>query len=148
MQKHRYLKSHDYASIGMDDFEEVMSVDEDTFGIVLGLAAYRHRTKPVPAPLPKSPATALDLDRVIVMVRDMDKALELFSGKMGLTFRETDKEVQKHAGNRGLVSMPLVKAGRSAYAVAAALSMKVASLTSSSVTPPASWVARVTSTLL
>ncbi|MFP4365205.1 MAG: VOC family protein [Spirochaetia bacterium] len=43
------------------------------------------------------------LDRVIVMVRDMDKALELFSGKMGMKFRELDKDVQTKAGNRGYV---------------------------------------------
>lgn len=43
------------------------------------------------------------LDRIIVMVRDMDKALAFFSGKLGLKFRETDKKVQFAAGNRGLV---------------------------------------------
>jgi catechol 2,3-dioxygenase-like lactoylglutathione lyase family enzyme len=40
MQKFRYVKSHDYASIGMDNFEEVMTVEEDTFGIVIGFANY------------------------------------------------------------------------------------------------------------
>ncbi len=43
------------------------------------------------------------LDRIIVMVRDMDKALDFFSGKLGMKFRELDKEVQILAGNRGCV---------------------------------------------
>jgi hypothetical protein len=40
MQKFKYEKSHDYASIGMDNFEEVMTVEEDTFGIVIGFSSY------------------------------------------------------------------------------------------------------------
>lgn len=40
LQKHKYEKSHDYASIGLDNFEEVMTMDEDTFGLVVGLADY------------------------------------------------------------------------------------------------------------
>jgi hypothetical protein len=43
------------------------------------------------------------LDRIIVMVRDMDKALDLFSGKLGMKFKELDKDVQMMAGNRGCV---------------------------------------------
>ena len=46
---------------------------------------------------------ATGLDRIIIMVRDMDKALEFFSGKLGMKFRELAPEVQERAGNRGLV---------------------------------------------
>ena len=38
--QHRYEESHDYASIGMDNFVEVITSPEDTFGIVMGFAAY------------------------------------------------------------------------------------------------------------
>jgi catechol 2,3-dioxygenase-like lactoylglutathione lyase family enzyme len=43
------------------------------------------------------------LDRIIVMVRDMDKALDLFSGKLGMKFKELNKDVQMMVGNRGCV---------------------------------------------
>lgn len=43
------------------------------------------------------------LDRMVIMVRDMDKALEFFSGKLGMKFKELDKDVQMRAGNRGCV---------------------------------------------
>ena len=38
--QHRYEKSHDYASIGLDNFAEVVTSDKDTFGLVLGFASY------------------------------------------------------------------------------------------------------------
>jgi catechol 2,3-dioxygenase-like lactoylglutathione lyase family enzyme len=103
MQNHKYKKSHDYASIGMDDFEEVMTMDEDTFGLVIGLANYKNSGNTAKRTAPEPAISVNGLDRVIVMVRDMNKALNFFSGKLGLQFRETDKEVQMHAGNRGLV---------------------------------------------
>jgi len=43
------------------------------------------------------------LDRIVIMVKDMDKALEFFSGKLGMEFRELDKEIQERDGNRGYV---------------------------------------------
>lgn len=46
---------------------------------------------------------AISLDRIVIMVRDMDKALEFFSGKLGMEFKELDKEIQERDGNRGLV---------------------------------------------
>ena len=38
--QHKYEPSHDYASIGLDNFAEVVTQDTDTFGIVLGFASY------------------------------------------------------------------------------------------------------------
>ncbi len=38
--QHRYEKSPDYATIGMDNFEEVITSPEDTLGIVMGFAQY------------------------------------------------------------------------------------------------------------
>ena len=103
LQGHRYKKSGDYASIGLNNFEEVMAMDEDTFGLVIGLADYTDNKASGNCLTSTPPIPVTGLDRIIVMVRDMDKALDLFSGKLGLTFRETDKTVQLHAGNRGLV---------------------------------------------
>jgi hypothetical protein len=45
----------------------------------------------------------IGLDRIVVMVRDMDKALAFFSGKLGMCFKELDKDVQLMAGNQGFV---------------------------------------------
>jgi hypothetical protein len=102
IQNHRYEKSHDFASIGLDNFEEVMTVPEDTFGVVMGLANYTSAPES-PAKFNNNPIFVTGLDRIIFMVRDMDKALSFFSGKLGMQFKETDKDVQLHAGNRGLV---------------------------------------------
>lgn len=102
--QHRYEKSHDYASVGLDNFEEVVLDDADTFGLVIGLANYDEPS--APPPLARSATIEVSgMDRVIVMVRDMDKALDLFSRKLGMAFMETDKEVQKKAGNRGCVCL-------------------------------------------
>jgi catechol 2,3-dioxygenase-like lactoylglutathione lyase family enzyme len=38
--QHKYEESHDYVSIGMDNFVEVVPNDEDTFGVVMALAKY------------------------------------------------------------------------------------------------------------
>jgi catechol 2,3-dioxygenase-like lactoylglutathione lyase family enzyme len=46
---------------------------------------------------------ATGLDRVIFFVRDMDKALAFFSGKLGMHFEELAKDVQERDGNRGMV---------------------------------------------
>jgi catechol 2,3-dioxygenase-like lactoylglutathione lyase family enzyme len=43
------------------------------------------------------------LDRIIIMVRDMDKALKFFSGILGMEFKELAKEIQERDGNRGFV---------------------------------------------
>jgi len=102
IQNHRYMKSHDYASIGMDNFEEVMTVPEDTFDVVMGLANYTSAPES-PAKFKDNPISVTGLDRIIFMVRDMDKALSFFSGKLGMQFKETDKDIQLQAGNRGLV---------------------------------------------
>jgi catechol 2,3-dioxygenase-like lactoylglutathione lyase family enzyme len=103
LQRHRYAKSHDYASIGLDDFEEVMFMEEDTLGVTIGLAEYAGVGAAQDGPGPRRGLGVTGLDRIIVMVRDMQKALDLFSSKLGLHFRETAPEVQLQAGNRGLV---------------------------------------------
>jgi catechol 2,3-dioxygenase-like lactoylglutathione lyase family enzyme len=38
--QHRYKESHDYVSIGMDNFAQVVADDKDTFGIVMGFSKY------------------------------------------------------------------------------------------------------------
>jgi len=43
------------------------------------------------------------LDRIVIMVRDIDKAMELFSRKFGMRFMELDENIQKRDGNRGFV---------------------------------------------
>ena len=40
IQQHKYEKSHDYVSIGLDNFEEVMTFPESTLGIVVGFTRY------------------------------------------------------------------------------------------------------------
>jgi catechol 2,3-dioxygenase-like lactoylglutathione lyase family enzyme len=42
IQKHQYKKSHDYASIGLDNFEEVITYPESTLGILIGFADYEN----------------------------------------------------------------------------------------------------------
>lgn len=43
------------------------------------------------------------LDRIVIMVRDIDKAMALFSEKFGMKFMELDEKIQKRDGNRGYV---------------------------------------------
>lgn len=40
VQEHEYKKSNDYASIGLKNFEEIMTYPEDTFDHVIGFAKY------------------------------------------------------------------------------------------------------------
>jgi len=40
IQQHKYEASHDYASIGMDNFAQVMTFADETFGLVMGFAKY------------------------------------------------------------------------------------------------------------
>jgi len=104
--QHSYTESHDYAAIGMDNFSEVITSPEDTFDIVMGFASY----DPVPGVRATGrqaegrPAlTVTGLDRIIIMVRDMDRALKFFSGTLGMEFKELDPEIQERDANRGLV---------------------------------------------
>jgi catechol 2,3-dioxygenase-like lactoylglutathione lyase family enzyme len=103
--QHRYDKSHDYASIGMDNFTEIVTSAEGSLGIVMGFASYDQPRRADRAPEQKNVMQVTGLDRVVVMVKDMDKAREFFAGKLGMEFREVDEEVQKQAGNRGLVCL-------------------------------------------
>lgn len=100
--QHRYTPSHDYASIGLDNFAELVSREQDTMGLVLGFANY-DAPEPAPPPATDNPMQSTGIDRIVVMVRDMDQALAFFSGKLGLRFRELTPEVQAEAGNRGCV---------------------------------------------
>jgi len=43
------------------------------------------------------------LDRIVIMVKDMDRALEFFSGKLGMEFKELDKEISERDGVRSYV---------------------------------------------
>jgi catechol 2,3-dioxygenase-like lactoylglutathione lyase family enzyme len=102
--QHRYEASPDYASIGMDNFREVVTSDEGTLGLVIGLAAYdRQHINHYSSTKGESSMKVTGLDRIVVMVRDMDKALAFFSGKLGMQFRELSKEIQERDGNRGFV---------------------------------------------
>ena len=102
--QHRYEASPDYASIGMDNFREVVTSDEDTLGLVIGLAAYDHQyVNHYSSTKGERSMKVTGLDRIVVMVRDMDKALAFFSGKLGMQFRELSKEIQERDGNRGFV---------------------------------------------
>lgn len=38
--QHIYEKSHDYVSLGMDNFDQFVASDKDTFGIVMGFGKY------------------------------------------------------------------------------------------------------------
>src|SRR5512145_1193603 len=46
---------------------------------------------------------ATGLDRIVIMVRDIDKALAFFSGKLGMEFKELAPEISERDGNRGFV---------------------------------------------
>jgi catechol 2,3-dioxygenase-like lactoylglutathione lyase family enzyme len=43
------------------------------------------------------------MDRVVIMVRDIDKALEFFSQKLGMEFKELDKNISERDGVRSYV---------------------------------------------
>lgn len=43
------------------------------------------------------------LDRIVIMVRDIDKALEFFSQKLGMEFKELDKDISERDGVRSYV---------------------------------------------
>jgi len=38
--QHTYEKSHDYVSVGMDNFDQFVAHDKDTFGVVMGFGKY------------------------------------------------------------------------------------------------------------
>ena len=106
--QHRYEPSGDYATIGMDRFAEIVTRAQDTFGLVIGFASYDSTcvhgdTSNVDHSSGRLTMKVTGLDRIIVFVRDMDKALEFFSGKLGMTFKELDKTIQLRDGNRGMV---------------------------------------------
>lgn len=85
--QHRYLKSHDYASIGMDNFEEIIPSSEDTLGILMGFAKY-DRVLPGAGGLSRK---IRGLDRVSIMVQDADEAVRFLSGVLGVRFVELDR---------------------------------------------------------
>jgi catechol 2,3-dioxygenase-like lactoylglutathione lyase family enzyme len=107
--QYEYDSSPDYASIGMDNFAELITSPESTLGLVLGFATYvRNNEKEKKhsantTPVHGSAIKAKSLDRIVIMVRDMKKALDLFSGKLGMEFRELSKEIEERDGNIGYV---------------------------------------------
>lgn len=104
--QHRYPRSHDYASIGMDNFVEVVTSAEDTFGIVMGFANYDRAGGSPPAfPVQKgrSVLSVKALDRVFAMARDIDKVIDFLSRKMGMEFKELTKSISEREGVRCFV---------------------------------------------
>lgn len=97
---HGYSESSDYKSEGLDKFREIVTAAEDTFGITFGFTSYCGNSSEEKN---NSAIKVTDMDRIVIMVKDMDKALEFFSGKLGMKFLELDEEVQKRDGNRGMV---------------------------------------------
>ena len=108
--QHKYEESHDYASTGMDNFAEIITSPETTLGLVLGFAKYvrnKEKEKRHSANTTLihggSAINAKSLDRIVIIVRDMEKALDLFSGKLGMEFRQLSNEIQERDGNIGYV---------------------------------------------
>ncbi len=98
--KHEYKESHDYKSIGMDNFAEAVFSLKENSGLIFAVSSYdRNKLEDKKDEAAKD----ISLDRIVMMVNDMNKTLDLLSVKMGMEFRELDKEIQKRDGNRGMV---------------------------------------------
>lgn len=108
--QYEYAASPDYASIGMDNFSELITSPESTLGMVLAFENHsRNREKEkkysgnTSIVQPESKIRARELDRVVIMVKNINMALDLFSNKLGMEFKELSKEVQERDGNIGYV---------------------------------------------
>ena len=100
----QYKKSNDYSTIGLGNFEEL--IIRTSFNIVIGFVQYNHcKGNKKEIVKNKNGLKITELDRVILMINDMDEALEFFSGILCIKFKETDKETQENAYNRGCVSL-------------------------------------------
>jgi catechol 2,3-dioxygenase-like lactoylglutathione lyase family enzyme len=93
LQSRRYEQSPDYVSVGMDRFEEILSDPEGTLGLLVSFSSYDLLT--CPPRETRTPALVKGLDRFVIMVRDMDKALSLFSGKLGMRFLKLDDSISE-----------------------------------------------------
>jgi catechol 2,3-dioxygenase-like lactoylglutathione lyase family enzyme len=90
--QHRYARSHDYATLRMDNFVETITDERDTLGMALGFASY-DRAAGTTSAAGVGPLRITGLDRVAVMVRDLDRAVELFAGKLGMRFLELSPDI-------------------------------------------------------
>jgi len=102
----KYEKTHDYDTIGLGGFEELVTESQTTFNTIMGFVQYEKCRGNIKK-IEKDPNAVelTGLDRVIFMVHDMDRALDFFHGILGIEFKETAKETQEKAFNRGCVSL-------------------------------------------